>query len=96
MAKASADDLPAIEQLVLSAYTNALHRNGIDKVDDSRTAYRLAAGLRWHVVLGTISAWLDPNASRIRGSRPTEPRAESLRHLTALSRQIIHTDPLIN
>lgn len=94
--EASADDLPAIEQLVLSAYTNALHRNGIDKVDDSRTAYRLAVGLRWHVVLGTISAWLDPNASRIRGSRPTEPRAESLRHLTALSRQIIHTDPLIN
>lgn len=94
--EASADDLSALERLVLSAYVNALHGSGIDKESEVRTAYRLAAGLRWHVVLGTIATWLDPQATRIRGSRPTEPREESLRHLTELSRQILHADPLIN
>jgi hypothetical protein len=87
--EASADDLLALEHVVLSGYEDGLRHAGIDDVDSVRTAYRLALGLRWHTVLGTISAWLDPTTIRIRGSLPGEPRAESLRHLVVLSRHLL-------
>ncbi|GAB2614911.1 phosphotransferase [Kribbella endophytica] len=93
--EASGDDLPAIEDLVLSSYVYTLQSNGIDVGADVGTAFRLAVGLRWHVVLGTIEAWLDPNVRRIRGSRPSEPREESLSHLISLCHRILSTDPLI-
>jgi hypothetical protein len=94
--EASGDDLAAIEGVVLSSYVDALRRlQGIDLGLEVRTAFRLAVGLRWHVVLGTMGVWLDPDRRRIRGSRPAEPREESLRHLVALCRRILATDPLI-
>ncbi len=86
--EASADDLMAIEELVLEAYQGIWASFG-HPAAEVRTAYRLALGLRWHVVLGTITAWLDPTVTRIRGSRPTEPREESLRHLVALARHLL-------
>ena len=87
--EASADDLPLLEQVVLSGYEDGLRRVGFDDVTYVRLAYRLALGLRWHTVLGTISAWLDPTSTGMRGSLPSEPRAEALRHLVALSRHIL-------
>jgi len=82
--EASADDLPAIEAGVLTGY-----ERGLATGDDIRTPYRLAVGLRWHVVLGTIRAALDPTSSGMRGSRRTEPRAEALHHLLGVSRHIL-------
>jgi hypothetical protein len=51
--------------------------------------YRLAIGLRWHVVLGAIRVALDPAATRVRGMRPDEPRAESVGQLVALARYLL-------
>lgn len=87
--EASADDLPAIETTSLDAYVAVVADAGVAGREEIVTAYRLALGLRWHVVLGTIGAWLDPGSTRIRGSRPQEQRAESLRHLVAVSRHIL-------
>jgi thiamine kinase-like enzyme len=87
--EASGDQLPELEEVILDGYEAALRANGVDPVN-VRTAYRLAMGLRWHVVLGTITAWLDPTATGMRGSLPEEPRAESLRHLVALSRHLLN------
>jgi hypothetical protein len=86
--EASADELPALEDTVLSGYVDVVAPAGISPAD-VRSAYRLSLGLRWHVVLGTISAWLEPTTTRIRGSRPGEGRAESLRHLVVLSRHLL-------
>jgi hypothetical protein len=86
--EAAADELAALEDLVLAQYEQALTAAGGDSAD-VRTAYRLALGLRWHVVLGTISAWLDPTVDRIRGSRPAGPRTKGLRHLVQLSRHLL-------
>jgi hypothetical protein len=86
--EASGDELARLEELVLSNYEDALREAGIGH-STVRPAYRLALGLRWHVVLGTIRSWLDPASIRMRGSRPEEPRAESLRHLIALSRHLL-------
>ena len=87
--EASADELLAIESTVLDGYIGAVTYAGVAGREAIVTAYRLALGLRWHVVLGTIGAWLDPGSTRIRGSRPQEQRAESLRHLVAVSRHIL-------
>jgi hypothetical protein len=87
--EASVDDLTVIEPLVLASYIAALGDAGIDREDEVRRAYRLAVGLRWHVVLGTIRAGVDPEHWGMRGSRRSEPRAEALRHLVALSRHIL-------
>ncbi|MFL5650167.1 MAG: hypothetical protein ACJ777_02720 [Chloroflexota bacterium] len=89
--EASADALPDLERMVLAGYTRALRAAGVPPplVAGVPDAYRLALGLRWHVVLGTISAALDPTTTRIRGSRPTEPRSESLAHLVVLARYLL-------
>jgi len=87
--EASSDDLPALESAVLTGYLRGLRVAGLDREEDIRTCYRLAVGLRWHVVLGTIRTWLDPGAPAVRGSRPDEPRAEALRHLVAVARYIL-------
>jgi hypothetical protein len=87
--EASADELPEIEEGVLCGYEEGLRQAGMEGVSDVRTAYRLAVGLRWHTVLGTIRSWLDPTSIGMRGSLPGEPRAEALRHLVALSRHIL-------
>lgn len=87
--EAPAAGLAELEDVVLSGYEEGLRRAGVADVADVRPAYRLALGLRWHTVLGTIGAWLDPSSTRIRGSRPDEPRAESLQHLLALSRHLL-------
>ncbi len=84
--EASIDDLPAIEAGVLAGYERGLANAA---THDIRTAYRLAVGLRWHVVLGTIRATLDPTSWGMRGSHRTEPRAEALRHLLGLSHHIL-------
>ncbi|MFL5756636.1 MAG: phosphotransferase [Chloroflexota bacterium] len=89
--EASANDMVEIERVVIDAYVHALAEAGIDAEADVREAYRLAVGLRWHVVLGAIRNWLDATASRVRGSRPDESRAESLRHLVPLARHILDT-----
>ncbi len=86
---ASADDLDAIEAAVVSAYARVVSTAGVARTEDVELAYRLALGLRWHVVLGTIGTWLDPTVSRMRGSRPEEPRAEGLRHIVAVSRHLV-------
>ena len=86
--EASSDDLADLERLVLDEYEQARMLTGGPTVD-VRGAYQLALGLRWHVVLGTIRVFMQPTATRIRGSRPDEPRAESLRHLIALSRHLL-------
>lgn len=86
--EASVDDLAHIEELVLDAYDQVWSADGRPSYD-LRSAYRLALSLRWHVVLGTITAWLDPTVTHIRGSRPTEPRPESLRHLVALAGHLL-------
>jgi hypothetical protein len=62
---------------------------GHDNEADVRAAYRLAIGLRWHVVLGAIGSWLDPTSWGMRGSRRDEPRDEALRHLIVLTRHIL-------
>lgn len=87
--EASADDLPAIEEAVLTEYLAALQGAGIRNEDDVRAAYRLAIGLRWHVVLGAIGSWLDPTSWGMRGSRRDEPREEALGHLVELTRHIL-------
>lgn len=87
--EASADDLAEIEALVLDGYTSGLRNVGVEAANEVRTAYTLAVGLRWHVVLGVIrDACLDPSRAR-RGSRPDEPASEALRHLFAVSRHIL-------
>jgi Phosphotransferase enzyme family len=86
--EASAADLLAIEDVVLSGYESVLAEGG-RPIGGVRSAYRLALGLRWHVVLGTIRAWFDPTLSRMRGSRPSEPRAKSLTHLVPLARHLL-------
>ena len=87
--EASSDDLEGLEQLVLAGYLAGLHDAGIQRDDEVRAAYRLALGLRWHVVIGAIGTALDPAITRIRGSRPDKPRAEGLRHLLAVARHIL-------
>ena len=87
--EASGDDLLRLERLVLDGYLDGLRRAGIDREADVRQAYRLALGLRWHVVIGAIGSALDPSVSRIRGSRPRESREEGLRHLLALARHLL-------
>jgi hypothetical protein len=88
--EASAEDLPEIESVVLDGYCAEVGGGQSRRV---REAYRLALGLRWHVVLGVIGTWLDPGAWRVRGSRPSEPREESLRHLLPLARHILAAGP---
>ena len=89
--EASADHLQAIEAAVLDGFEDGLRDAGIEVRADVRTAYRLAIGLRWHVVLGSIRTWLDPGSWGIRGSRRSEPREEGLRHLLATARHILET-----
>ena len=87
--EASSDDLEALERTVLDAYIAELRGAGIRRDDDVREAYRLALGLRWHVVIGAIATALDPRITRIRGSRPDEPRSEGLRHLLVVARHLL-------
>ena len=87
--EASGDDLPALERAVLDAYSSTLATAGLREVAAAREAYRLALGLRWHVVLGTLTAFLDPEVTGIRGSRPAEPREEALRHMAILARHLL-------
>jgi hypothetical protein len=87
--EASADDLLQLEQLAIDRYVEGLRDAGIEREADVRAAYRLALGLRWHVVIGAIGTALDPDVSRIRGSRPSESRGEGLRHLLALVRHLL-------
>ncbi len=87
--EASGDDLVAIEEAVLGEYIGALECLGIENGADVRAAYRLALGLRWHVVLGAIGSWLDPTSWGMRGSRRDEPREEALSHLVVLTRHIL-------
>jgi phosphotransferase family enzyme len=87
--EASSDDLERLEQLALAGYLAGLHDAGIQRDGDVRAAYRLALGLRWHVVIGAIRTALDPTITRIRGSRPNEPRVDGLRHLLAVARRIL-------
>jgi hypothetical protein len=92
--EASADDLEAIESAVLASYSRSLLEAGLDREADVRSAYALALGLRWHVVLGTIRSALHPGSRAGRGSRPEEPRSEALRHLVAVSRHILDVGEL--
>ena len=87
--EAAADDLLAIEEAVLAGYVRGLGATGEPRESDVRAAYHEAIGLRWHVVLGTVRAALDPSMWGMRGSRRDEPREEALRHLFALSRHIL-------
>jgi hypothetical protein len=87
--EASGEDLAAIESAVLAEYVQALEGLGIGHGADVRAAYRLALGLRWHVVLGAIGSWLDPTSWGMRGSRRDEPREDALRHLVVLTRHIL-------
>jgi hypothetical protein len=87
--EASSDDLGALERTVLDSYIAGLHDAGIRRDDDVRAAYRLALGLRWHVVIGAIRTALDPTITRIRGSRPSESRQEGLRHLLAVAHHLL-------
>jgi len=87
--EASGDDLPALEQAVLAAYISTLATAGIQDGAAVREAYGLALGLRWHVVLGTLTAYLDPDVTGIRGSRPAEPREDALRHMAILARHLL-------
>ena len=87
--EASADELSLMERLVLDQYVDGLRDAGIDRESEILGAYRLALGLRWHVVIGAIGTALDPNASRIRGSRPKETREEGLTHLLAVARHLL-------
>lgn len=87
--EAESDHLEEIERQVLTGYLDGLRESGIDAERDVRLAYRLALGLRWHVVLGTIGAALDPTMTGMRGSRPGESRTEGLRHMMAVARHIL-------
>ena len=87
--EASSDHLAALETACLDSYERELGRSHPAAVLDVRPAYRLAVGLRWHVVLGAVRVSLDPDATRIRGSRPLEARADGLRHLIAVARYIL-------
>jgi hypothetical protein len=87
--EASGEDLEALELACLDAYVTSLGAAGVHRERDVREAYDLAIGLRWHVVLGAIRTWLDPGVTRIRGSRPDEPRDVSLPHLVAVARHIL-------
>ena len=87
--EASSEDLGALEQTVLHCYIAGLRDAGVERDDDVREAYRLALGLRWHVVIGAIGTALDPAITRIRGSRPNEPREESVRHLLAAAHHLL-------
>jgi Phosphotransferase enzyme family len=87
--EASSEDLGALEQTVLDCYIAGLRGAGVERDDDFREAYRLALGLRWHVVIGAIGTALDPAITRIRGSRPNEPRDESVRHLLAVAHHLL-------
>ena len=91
--EASADDLGTLERIVLDGYLSGLRRGGRQHDVEATVprAYRLAIGLRWHVVLGALEAWLDPTSWGMRGSRRDEPRAEALRHLVELTRYILRT-----
>ena len=86
----SADGLSELEHRVLLSYEEALTAAGAD-ARGMRRAYRLALGLRWHVVLGTVQAWLDPTITKMRGSRPGESRTEGLHHLMVLSRHLLES-----
>jgi len=88
--EASSADLVDLERGVLLSYEEALAAAGGDD-SQVRTAYQLALGLRWHVVLGTVQAWLDPAIARIRGSRPDESRTQGVNHLIALSKHLLDT-----
>jgi len=92
--EASADDLEAIEASVLTSYVESLREAGVDREADVRSAYALAVGLRWHVVLGTIRSALHPGSPAARGSRPDESRPEALRHLVTVSRHILDVGEL--
>jgi hypothetical protein len=87
--EASSDDLGALERAVLDGYVAGLRDAGTERETDVRTAYRLALGLRWHVVIGAIGTALDPTITGIRGSRPDEPREDALHHLLAVARHIL-------
>ena len=87
--EASSDDIARLESVVLAGYTAGLRDAGVADVGQVGEAYRLAVGLRWHVVLGTISALVRPESAGFRGSRPAESRAEAMRHLVELSRHIL-------
>jgi hypothetical protein len=87
--EASSDDLEALERTVLDGYLAGLRDAGPGGDGEIREAYRLALGLRWHVVIGAIGTALDPAIKRIRGSRPDEPRAEGLRHLLSVARHLL-------
>lgn len=71
------------------AATSSSRGGGLAADEDVRRAYRLAVGLRWHVVLGTIRTSLDADLAGFRGSRRDEPREEALQHLLRLSRYIL-------
>ncbi|MDQ3870943.1 MAG: aminoglycoside phosphotransferase family protein [Chloroflexota bacterium] len=87
--EASSEQLKELESVVLAGYLQVLRGGGVAADEDVRRAYRLAVGLRWHVVLGTIRSSIDANYPSFRGSRRDEPREEALRHLLALSRYIL-------
>jgi hypothetical protein len=89
--EASADDLRVLETMVLDAYGAELRAAGIE-ADAVPEAYRRSLGLRWHVVLGVLRVLVDPAATRVRGSRPSEGRAESLHHMTILARHLLDAD----
>ena len=73
--EASGDDLQELERAVLAAYICALATVGIREEAAVREAYRLALGLRWHVVLGTLTAFLDPDVTGSAGrARPSRAR----------------------
>jgi hypothetical protein len=86
--EASGDDLSELREACLRAYESGLSEAGVDP-SGVRDAYDLAVALRWHVVLGAITAWLDPTVFRMRGTKPHEPREEGLHHLTALARHLL-------
>jgi hypothetical protein len=94
--EASSDQIAEIESLVIAGYLEGLRDAGVHADREVDEAYRLAVGLRWHVVLGTIRACLDPSQA-LRGSRPDEPQTESLRHLVAVARHILDVaDPPVD
>jgi thiamine kinase-like enzyme len=86
--EASADDLLMLRDTALTQYEAGLSEAQVDG-STVRCAYELSVALRWHVVLGTITAWLNPTVTGMRGTRPNEPRAEGLRHLIKLSRYLL-------
>lgn len=59
--EASGDDLPGLERAVLESYVQALADEG-GRTAEVIDVYHLALGLRWHIVLGTIRVWLEPDS----------------------------------